>query len=187
MHYDDLCTYELKEFRSLDLALELISKFYSYQNNERNDLIRIITSISIHTFCIELCARLMKKCLYTPKSLSRQICGGGLRSNAERFSATKDKYAKKKTYYDHIKDLFDIMELPERHKGILRMAIASPYEGVRKDFIAKLMELRDMVIIEDLIEVGLIYEFENGLITLQGIIRQFVKQSLNQILITAVH
>ncbi len=178
MKYDDLCTYELKEFRSVNLALELISKFYSYQNNERNDLIRIITSISIHTFCIELCARLMKKGLYTPKSLSRQICGGGLRSIAERFSATKDKYAKKKTYYDHIKDLFDIMGLPERHKEILRMMIASPYNGVRKDFIAKLMGLRDMVIIEDLIEVGLIYEFENGSITLQGIIRQFVKTEL---------
>lgn len=178
MKYDDLCIYELKEFRSVDLALELIRKFYSYQDSEKNDLIKIIFYFGIHTFCIELCARLMSKGLYTPKMLIRKLSSGGFKSIAERFSATKDKHPKKKTYYDHIKDLFELIGLPERHKNILQMMIVSPYCGVRKDFIAKMMNLRNMVIIEDLIEVGLIYEFENGTVTLQTVIRTLVKSEL---------
>lgn len=175
MHYDDLCTYELKEFQSIDLALELISKFYDYQKKEKIELAQIITNVGYHTFCIELCARLMSKGLYTPKMLIRKLSSGGFKSIAEKFSATKDKRPKKKTYYDHIKDLFELIELPERHKNILQMMIVSPYCGVRKDFIAKMMNLRNMVIIEDLIEVGLIYEFENGTVTIQNVIRTLVK------------
>lgn len=178
MKYDDLCTYELKEFRSADISLELISKFYPYQKNERFDLVGIIAAVGNHTFCIELCARLMNKGLYTPKSLSRKIFGSGFKSIAERFSATKDKHPKKKTYYDHIKDLFDLIGLPERHKNIMQMMIVAPHNGVRKDFIAKMMGLRNMVIIEDLIEVGLIYEFDNGTVTLQSIIQNIVKTEL---------
>ncbi len=58
------------------------------------------------------------------------------------------------------------------------MLIAAPFDGVRKDFIAKLMGLRSMVIIEDLIEVGLVQEYNNGTVTLQTIIRNLVKSEL---------
>ena len=177
MKYDELCTYELKEFRSFNISLELISKFYPYQNSDRDALIHILSEIGNHTYCIELCARLMNKGLYTPKTLSRKLYGG-FRYIAERFAATKDKHSRKKTYYDHIKDLFDLIGLPERHQNILQMMIVAPYDGIRKDFIANLMGLRNMVIIEDLIEVGLIQEYDNGTITLQSLIHTLVKAEL---------
>jgi tetratricopeptide (TPR) repeat protein len=58
------------------------------------------------------------------------------------------------------------------------MAVVLPYFGVRKDFTAMLMGLQNLLIIEDLIEIGLIREYDNGLIAMQCIIRQFVKTEL---------
>ena len=177
--YDDYCTYDLKEFRSADISLELIRKFYDYKPDERDALFSILTAVGNHTFCVYLHARVMGKGLYSPKTLAKKLrYDNGFWSIAERFAATKDKHSKKKTYYDHIRDLFHIMDIPERHRQILTMMIVAPYQGVRKDFMAKLMGLRSMVIIEDLIEVGLIQEYDNGKITLQTIIRELVKSEL---------
>ncbi len=177
-HYDDLCVYELTEFRSRELLLNLISKFYGYKNNEQDQLLKIIDAIDGHTFCVELCARLMHKGFYTPKSLSAKL-SGGLKSILERFSATKDKHPKKKTCYDHIRDLFGLLELPEAYRNALRMLIVSPCSGIRKDAMAALMDMNDMVTLDDLVELGLVHEFANGMITLHPMIRTLVKSELN--------
>ncbi len=177
-HYDDFCVYELTEFRSNDLLLQLISKFYEYKNNEQDTLLNIIDAVDRHTFCVELCARLMYKGFYTPKSLSAKL-SGGLKSILERFSATKDKHPKKKTCYDHIRDLFGLLELPEAYRNVLRMLIVSPCSGIRKDAMAILTDMNDMVTLDDLVELGLVHEFMNGSITLHPMIRTLVKSELN--------
>ena len=177
-HYDDLCVYELTEFRSKELLLNLIGKFYNYKPNEKNLLLKIIDAVDRHTFCVELCARLMHKGFYTPKSLSAKLCGG-LKSILERFSATKDKHPKKKTCYDHIKDLFGLIELPEEYRNVLRMLIVLPCSGIRKDAMAALMGTDDMVTLDDLVELGLVQEFTNGSVTLHPMIRTLVKSELN--------
>ncbi len=177
-HYDDLCVYELTEFRLKELLLNLISKFYGYKNNEQDQLLKIIDAIDGHTFCVELCARLMHKGFYTPKSLSAKL-SGGLKSILERFSATKDKHPKKKTCYDHIRDLFGLLELPEAYRNALRMLIVSPCSGIRKDTMAVLMCLDNMVMLDDLVELGLVHEYANGMITLHPMLRTLVKSELN--------
>ncbi len=178
MHYDDLCVFNLTEFRSNDLLLQLIGKFYEYKGNEQNALLNIIEAVDRHTFCVELCARLMYKGFYTPKTLSAKLTGG-LKSILERFSATKDKHPKKKTCYDHIRDLFGLIELPEEYRNAMRMLIAAPCSGIRKDTIAVLMFHKDMVMLDELVELGLVHEFANGTITLHPMIRTLVKSELN--------
>ena len=178
MHYDDLCVYDLTEFRSNDLLLQLIGKFYKYKNNEQDALLRIVEAVDRHTFCVELCARLMYKGFYTPKTLSAKLTGG-LKSILERFSATKDKHPKKKTCYDHIKDLFGLIELPEEYRNAMRMLIAAPCSGIRKDTIAVFMCHKDMVMLDELVELGFVHEFANGMITLHPMIRTLVKSELN--------
>lgn len=178
MHYDDLCVYELKEMRKADNFFELIRKFYPFDDKEKNNIVTIITSVNMHTFSVELCARLLKKGLYTPKSLRNKLYGGGFYYIFERLSAKKDKHSKKGSCYEHISDLFKLMELSEPHQDILRMMIVAPDSGIRKDFIAGFMNLRNMQLIEDLIESGLIYEFENGEITLLPVIKSVVKPEL---------
>ncbi len=177
-HYDDFCVYDLTEFRSNDLLLQLIGKFYKYKNNEQDALLRIVEAVDRHTFCVELCARLMYKGFYTPKTLSAKLTGG-LKSILERFSATKDKHPKKKTCYDHIRDLFGLIELPEEYRNAMRMLIAAPCSGIRKDMIAVLMFHKDMVMLDELVELGLVHEFANGTITLHPMIRTLVKSELN--------
>ncbi len=177
-HYDDLCVYELTEFRLKELLLNLISKFYGYKNNEQDQLLKIIDAIDGHTFCVELCARLMHKGFYTPKSLSAKL-SGGLKSILERFSATKDKHPKKKTCYDHIRDLFGLLELPEAYRNALRMLIVSPCSGIRKDTMAVLLWLDNMVMLDDQGELGLVHEYANGMITLHPMLRTLVKSELN--------
>lgn len=177
-HYDDLCVYELTEFRSNDLLLNLIGKFYNFKPNEQNMLLNIIDAVDRHTFCVELCARLMHKGFYTPKTLFTKLTGG-LKSILERFSATKDKHPKKKTCYDHIKDLFGLIELPEEYRNAMRMLIAAPCSGIRKDTMAVLMCLDNMVMLDELVELGLVHEFANGTITLHPMIRTLVKSELN--------
>lgn len=178
MHYDDLCVYELTEFRTDDSLLQLIGKFYDYRRNEQDALLKIIDAVDRYTFCVELCARLMYKGFYTPKTLSAKL-SGGLKSILERFSATKDKRPKKKTCYDHIRDLFGLIELPEEYRNAMQMLIAAPCSGIRKDTIAVLMCHKDMVMLDELVELGLVHEFENGTITLHPMIRTLVKSELN--------
>ncbi|MCR4760549.1 MAG: ATP-binding protein [Oscillospiraceae bacterium] len=177
-HYDDFCVYELTEFRTNDLLLNLIGKFYGYKRNEQDALLKIIDAVDRHTFCVELCARLMHKGFYTPKSFSAKLTGG-LKSILERFSATKDKHPKKKTCYDHIRDLFGLIELPEEYRNAMRMLIAAPCSGIRKDTMAVLMCLDNMVMLDELVELGLVHEFANGTITLHPMIRTLVKSELN--------
>ena len=177
-HYDDLCVYELTEFRSKELLLNLIGKFYNYKPNEKNLLLKIIDAVDRHTFCVELCARLMHKGFYTPKTRSAKLTGG-LKSILERFSATKDKHPKKKTCYDHIRDLFGLIELPEEYRNTMRMLIVAPCSGIRKDTMAVLMCHKDMVMLDELVELGLVHEFADGMITLHPMIRTLVKSELN--------
>lgn len=175
-HYEDYSVYELKEFRSEETALELISKFYSFSENEQKDLLNIIRTVFYHTFCVYLYAKVMAKGLYTPKTLLRKLgMNNGFHTIAERISAIKDKHPKKKTYYDHIRDLFNLIALPESYQNVLRMMIVTPFKGVRKDFMASMMCLRNMTIIEELIEIGLIQELKNGTITLHSVIRNLIE------------
>lgn len=43
--YDGYCTYDLKEFRSADILLELIRKFYDYKPDERDALFSILSRV----------------------------------------------------------------------------------------------------------------------------------------------
>ncbi len=56
--------------------------------------------------------------------------------------------------------------------------VFAPYFGFRKDFFAKIMNLKNMIIVEDLIDVGLLYENYWGRINIQSVIAQVVRAEL---------
>lgn len=176
-HYEDLCVYELKEFRSAELLLQLVGKYYKYSDDVRNTLLKIIEAVDRHTFCVELCARVLNKGYCDPAELLQKL-SEGMQSIEEPFAATKDKHSRKKTYYDHIRDLFDLMGLPADLQSILRMLVVSPVSGIRKRFMADLIGMRNLIPLDDLVELGLVYEFPGGAVTLQPIIRNLVGTEL---------
>lgn len=178
MRFEDYATYELQAFRHVNDVKTLTKYFYQYKENEWKYLQQIYGTFGMHTFCIELCAKAFTKGAFTPKSLYKNLHSFKIKDFAEKLSAKKDKHPKKKTYFDHIRELFNLLGLPERHKQVLRIMVFAPYFGFRKDFFAKIMNLKNMVIVEDLIDVGLLYENHWGRINIQSVVAEVVRSEL---------
>ncbi len=178
MRFEDYTTYELQMFRHVDYIKTLTKYFYQYKESEWKYLLEIYGNFGMHTFCIELCAKAFSKGAFTPKSLCKNLRTFKIKDFAEKISAKKDKHPKKKTYFDHLRDLFNLLGLPERHKQVLRIMVFAPSFGFRKDFFAKIMNLKNMVIVEDLIDVGLLYENHWGRINIQSVVAEVVRSEL---------
>ncbi len=178
IRFEDYTTYELQAFRHADDIKTLTKYFYHYREDEWKYLLQIYGNFSMHTFCIELCAKAFTKGAFTPKSLYKNLHSFKIKDFAEKLSAKKDKHPKKKTYFDHIRELFNLLGLPERHKQVLRIMVFAPYFGFRKDFFSKIMDLKNMVIVEDLIDVGLLYENYWGRINIQSVVAEVVRSEL---------
>lgn len=178
IRFEDYATYELQAFRHVNDVKTLTKYFYQYKETEWKYLLQVYGNFGMHTFCIELCAKAFTKGALTPKSLYKNLHSFKIKDFAEKLSAKKDKHPKKKTYFDHIRELFNLLGLPERHKQVLRIMVFAPYFGFRKDFFAKIMNLKNMVIVEDLIDVGLLYENHWGRINIQSVVAEVVRSEL---------
>ena len=178
MRFEDYPIYELQSFRHVDDIKTLTKYFYQYKDDEWNYLLQIYGVFDMHTFCVELCAKAFTKGAFMPKSLYKNLHSFKIKDFAEKLSAKKDKHPKKKTYFDHIRELFNLLGLPERHKQVLRVMVFAPIFGFRKDFFAKIMNLKNMVIVEDLIDVGLLYENYRGRISIQSVVAEVVRSEL---------
>lgn len=178
MRFEDYATYELRAFRHVDDVKMLTKYFYQYKEEEWKYLLQIYGVFDMHTFCVELCAKAFTKGAFSPKSLYKNLSSFKIKDFAEKLSAKKDKHPKKKTYFDHIRELFNLLGLPERHKQVLRVMVFAPVFGFRKDFLAKIMNLKNMVIVEDLIDVGLLYENYKDMVNIQSVVAEVVRSEL---------
>ncbi len=178
MRFEDYATYELQAFRHVDDIKTLTKYFYQYKEDEWKYLLQIYGIFGMHTFCVELCAKAFTKGAFSPKTLYKNLHSFKIKDFAEKLSAKKDKHPKKKTYFDHIRELFNLLGLPEQHKQVLRIMVFAPYFGFRKDFFAKIMNLSNMVIVEDLIDVGLLYKNYWGRINIQSVVAEVVRSEL---------
>ena len=178
MRFEDYVTYELRAFRHADDVKTLTKHFYQYKEDEWKCLLQIYGVFDMHTFCVELCAKAFTKGAFSPKTLYKNLRSFKIKDFAEKLSAKKDKHPKKKTYFDHIRELFNLLGLPECHKQVLRVMVFAPVFGFRKDFLAKIMNLKNMVIVEDLIDVGLLYENYKGRVNIQSVVAEVVRSEL---------
>ena len=178
MRFEDYATYELRAFRHADDVKTLTKYFYQYKEDEWKCLLQIYGVFDMHTFCVELCAKAFTKGAFSPKTLYKNLRSFKIKDFAEKLSAKKDKHPKKKTYFDHIRELFNLLGLPERHKQVLRVMVFAPVFGFRKDFFVKIMNLKNMVIVEDLIDVGLLYENYKGRVNIQSVVAEVVRSEL---------
>ena len=178
MRFEDYATYELRAFRHVDDVKMLTKYYYQYKEDEWKCLLQIYGVFDMHTFCVELCAKAFTKGAFSPKTLYKNLRSFKIKDFAEKLSAKKDKHPKKKTYFDHIRELFNLLGLPECHKQVLRVMVFAPVFGFRKDFFVKIMNLKNMVIVEDLIDVGLLYENYKGRVNIQSVVAEVVRSEL---------
>ena len=175
MRFEDYPIYELQAFRHVDAVKELTRYFYSYKEDEWKYLLQIFGNYDFHPFCVELCAKVIAKGVFTPEHLYKNLRSFKIKDFAEKLSAKKDKHPKKKTCYDHIRELFHLLGLPDLHKQVLRIMVFAPSFGFRKKFFAEIMNLKNMVIVEDLIDVGLLYENYWGRINIHSVVAEIVR------------
>ena len=147
MRFEDYAIYELQAFRHVDDIKTLTKYFYQYKETEWRYLLQIYGYFGMHTFCVELCAKAFTKGAFYPKTLYKNLHSFKIKDFAEKLSAKKDKHPKKKTYFDHIRELFNLLGLPERHKQVLRVMVFAPVFGFRKDFFAKIMNLKNQIML----------------------------------------
>lgn len=178
MRFEDYPIYELQAFRHVDAVKELTRYFYSYKEDEWKYLLQIFGNYDFHPFCVELCAKAIAKGVFTPEHLYKNLRSFKIKDFAEKLSAKKDKHPKKKTCYDHIRELFHLLGLPDLHKQVLRIMVFAPSFGFRKKFFAEIMNLKNMVIVEDLIDVGLLYENYWGRINIHSVVAEIVRSEL---------
>lgn len=174
-NYDDVCTYQLREIQNLRDIYELVRKFYPFQMNEESQIRRIIGIVNRHTYAVELCARLLKKGLYTPNSLADKMLQKGMKSVSEKIPSKKDTHQKKQTYHDNIAELFSMAELSEKEKQVLSMMRFVPEYGIKKLLFAHLASLDNLETVESLIETGFVHELEGGLIALPPVVKSIVE------------
>ena len=93
---------------------------------------------------------------------------------ADKVKTVKDDKTQNRAYYSHIHFLFSLFELNEDMKYILSCSSFIPNEGIKARPFAKLCGLFDLNTVKDLDESGLMKLSENGIISIQPIVKDIV-------------
>ena len=152
---------------------QLVSKYYSYANENKSVINELIETVHYHTLSVEMTAKLLEKGLHTPKEILEHLKENSADpESADKIKISKDGLNAKKTYYNHIRSLFSLYLLDESYQNIMRNLIF--FVEVRIRYFAKMLELNDANGINELCELGFIENIHADIITLHPMIRDIV-------------
>lgn len=170
---------ELNEIESVDLLVDLSSKFYANSLEQRDYIEKIIEAIHHHTLSVELSARLLQKGLIEPDELLAKLNVNSVNPHSsDKIKISKDGLNLKDTYFNHLHTLFSLYLLDEEMQTIMRCMAFVPTSGIRSRMFAKWLQFTDMNGINDLIELGFIQEREFDVIALLPIMRDICFEDL---------
>lgn len=118
----------------------------------KGTLDRIFEALHNHTLACELILRLLKKSAFTADELLDKIL------NEHVGLDVSDKIRKdiSATYYEHIHQLFRLFALTDEQKNIMRLLSLAPLDGIRDEYFMRLSGVKNMNIINELDEIGLV-------------------------------
>ena len=152
---------------------QLVSKYYSYANENKAVINELIETVHHHTLSIEMTAKLLEKGLHTPKEILEHLRQNSADPDStDKIKISKDGINAKETYYNHIRSLFSLYLLDESYQNIMRNLII--FNEVRIRYFAKMLELDDTNGINELCELGFIKNDHADLISLHPMIRDVV-------------
>ncbi len=152
---------------------QLVSKYYSYANENKAVINELIETVHHHTLSVEMTAKLLEKGLHTPEEILEHLRQNSADpESADKIKISKDGINAKETYYNHIRSLFSLYLLDESYQNIMRNLII--FEEVRIRYFAKMLELNDTNGINELCELGFIENTHADLITLHPMIRDII-------------
>ena len=152
---------------------QLVSKYYSYAEENKAVINKLIETVHHHTLSVEMTAKLLEKGLHTPEEILEHLRQNSADpESADKIKISKDGINANETYYNHIRSLFSLYLLDESYQNIMRNLII--FDEVRIRYFAKMLELDDTNGINELCELGFIENIHADIITLHPMIRDIV-------------
>ena len=152
---------------------QLVSKYYSYADENKAAINELIETIHHHTLSVEMIAKLLEKGLHSPEEILEHLKENSTNpESADKIKISKDGLNAKKTYYNHIRSLFSLYLLDDNYQNIMRNMVF--FDEVRIRYLAKMLELNDTNGINELCELGFIENIHADIITLHQMIRDIV-------------
>ena len=152
---------------------QLVSKYYSYAEENKAVINDLIETVHHHTLSVEMTAKLLEKGLHTPEEILEHLRQNSADPDStDKIKISKDGINAKETYYNHIRSLFSLYLLDENYQSIMRNMVF--FDEVRIRYFAKMLELDDTNGINELCELGFIENTHADLITLHPMIRDIV-------------
>ena len=156
-----------------DELYQLVSKNYSYANENQAIIKEIIEAVHHHTLSVEMIGKLLEKGLHSPEEILEHLRLNSVDpESADKIIISKDGINAKETYYNHIRSLFSLYLLDEGYQNIMRNMIF--FDKVRIRYFAKMLELNDTNGINELCELGFIENIHADIITLHQMIRDII-------------
>ena len=117
--------------------------------------------------------KLLEKGLHSPEEILEHLRQNSADpESADKIKISKDGVNTKETYYNHIRSLFSLYLLDDEYQSIMRNTIF--FDEVRIRYFAKMLELNDTNVINELCELGFITNSHADLVSLHPMIRDVV-------------
>lgn len=166
-------TFNLDVISDADELYQLVSKYYSYAEENKAVINELIETVHHHTLSVEMTAKLLEKGLHTPEEILEHLRQNSADPDStDKIKISKDGINAKETYYNHIRSLFSLYLLDDDYQTIMRNMIF--FDEVRIRYFAKMLELNDTNGINDLCELGFIKNSHADLVSLHPMIRDVV-------------
>lgn len=160
-----------------DELYQLVSKYYSYADESKAVINKLIEAVHHHTLSVEMIGKLLEKGLHSPEEILEHLRQNSADpESADKIKISKDGVNTKETYYNHIRSLFSLYLLNDDYQSIMRNMIF--FDEVRIRYFAKMLELNDTNGIIELCELGFIRNDHADLISLHPMIRDVVSLDL---------
>ena len=171
--FDSYTSMNLEEIADTEALISLMSCFYSDAEKQRSVLEQIIQAVHRHTLAVELSARLLETGILEPLPLLNKLKEEKAALDAtDTIGITKDGRSRKATYYDHIHTLFSLYQLSDEETDVMRNLSLTPLTGILGRLLANWLKLRDMNIVNDLIEKGFVQTVDGRTVTLHPMIQE---------------
>lgn len=152
---------------------QLVSKYYSYADENKAVINDLIETVHHHTLSVEMIGKLLEKGLHSPEEILEHLRQNSADpESADKIKISKDGINTKETYYNHIRSLFSLYLLNDDYQSIMRNMIF--FDEVRIRYFAKMLELNDTNGINELCELGFIKNSHADLVSLHPMIRDVV-------------
>lgn len=159
---------------------ELYRIFEAYEAPiSKTDMDALIEAVSGHTMTIDLMARMMvgswKK--VSAEQLLDAICKNNITQFQRRISTDRNRDTGQRRIYDHLKVVFDLADIPDSARIILRYATLLPDGGMNSESFGSALQAAEQDTLDDLIQHGWL-SLRGELLTIHPIIRLICREEL---------